>query len=130
MPRTIESIVRSHSLAAERRKAGLPSWAASVQFRAVLNRFRPYGDKLSKDQAVDFCHSIAKALRKGVPAAWLSEDNGSYSFEFEELLEEFEQATVASFTASPDWDCTPVEAVNALIDQLYDWADEHRVWLG
>jgi hypothetical protein len=61
MPRTIESIVACHREAAARRRAGKPSWAATVPVKDVLAQYADSGDELTAEQAVelstrsDFC---------------------------------------------------------------------------
>lgn len=130
MPRTIESIVECHRVATERRGVGKPIWDVKVPLRALLAEFAAFGDDLMAEQAVDMSHRLFVLLKTCVPAAWREHEHDNYSMDFEDLMERLEQATAADFTPTKDWSDTPCEVVNAWLEELYDWGDRYRVWLG
>lgn len=129
MPRTIESILACHQAATTRQRAGKPSWALSLPLRAVMAPYSAFGDDLTAEQAVEMSHRIGVML-KGVPAAWRTPDHDNYSMDFEDLFDRFEQASVSDFTPSKEWPDSPCESLNYWLDELYDWGDRYRVWLG
>lgn len=130
MPRTIESIVQCHKDAAARRRVGLPSWAATINVKGVLANFQESGDKISAEQAVVLSHQIAALLKIGVPKAWRDDSHNKYSMDFEDLFERFEQASVSDFMPNDEFNESPCEVIDGWLDELYDWGDRFRVWLG
>lgn len=130
MPRTVESIVACHREASARRRVGRPSWALTLRLKDVLAQYAEAGDGLTAEQAVEMSHKIGLLLNVGVPAAWRTADSDNYSMDFEDLFERFEQVGLSDFTATKEWPDSPCEVINAWLDELYDWGDRHRVWLG
>lgn len=130
MPRTIESIVACHRDAAARRRAGKPSWALTLRLKDVMAQYAEAGDDLTARQAVEMGHKIGLLLKVGVPASWRSPDSDNYCMQFEDLFARFEQADLSDFTPTKGWPDSPCEVINAWLDELYDWGDRYRVWLG
>lgn len=131
MPRTVESIVASHQAARTRRAAGKPSWALQVDIKAILAQYEDAGDDLTAEQAIELSKKIGAALRAAVPASWFDANSEHFTYDFEDNLERFEQASASDFTPTDDCpDDEPAEVINAWLDELYDWGDRSRVWLG
>lgn len=130
MSRTVESIVSCHQAATALRRAGKPIWAATVRLKDILAQYKDAADDLTAEQAVEMSRKIALALKLGVPAAWRGTESDNYNMDFEDLFERFEQASTADFTPSKGWPASPCEVIDDWLDELYDWGDRYRVWLG
>lgn len=128
MPRTVESIVACHQEARARRRAGRPIWDASVPIKSLLQDCAGAGDDISASQAAELCHRMHALLRARLPPTWLDVNDPNFSFSLDELMDELRDASTDGFS-NAEWG-TPVEQINGLLDQLYDWADRHRVWIG
>ncbi|WP_425953054.1 hypothetical protein [Ralstonia pseudosolanacearum] len=130
MPRTVESIVDSHRAAVARRNAGKPIWEVQVPLKDLLAKFAEFGDNLTAEQAVDFSQQLFSLLKMVVPATWRKHEHANYHMDFEDLMERLEQATAADFAPTADFDDSPCDVINSWLDELYDWGDRYRVWLG
>lgn len=104
MPRTIEHIVETHQVAAERRKAGQPVWDFRVEIKKYL-----HNENLSFGQVRD---SVTRALRG---STWFASED-----EFSRLHEVVDGLS----------DAEDVEEFDGWLDEVYDLADEQRAWLG
>lgn len=129
MPRTVESIVSCHKVAAARRAARRPIWDARVNIKGILDEYRSFGDDLTPAQAVELSGRLLTAIKLGVPAAWLDASHKNFSFALDEVMEVFANATVDDFQIGSE-KIDPVEDLNHWLDVLYDWGDAHRVWIG
>jgi len=130
MPRTVESIVSCHLAARARREAGRPVWDLQVPVRPLLEPFLRRDVDVTAEEAAQLARDIGKLLSLRVPASWRQGEHPNYSMDFEDLLERFEQATTGDFTSTPEYPETPEEVLNGWLDELYDWGDRCRVWLG
>lgn len=130
MPRTIESIVACHQEAAVRRRAGKPAWALTLPLKGLMAPYKEAGDDLTAERAIELGHKIGSMLASRVPEAWRKPENANYSMDFEDMVDRFSQASVADFTPTKDWPDSPTEVINEWLDELYDWGDRYRVWLG
>jgi len=130
MPRTVESIVESHRVASARRAAGKPIWDVKVPLKALLAEYAGFGDDLTAEQAVDMSHRLHALLKMCVPEAWRQYEHDNYSMDFEDLMERFELAAAVDFAPTEDCTDTPCEIINWWLEELYDWGDRYRVWLG
>lgn len=128
MPRTTESIVECHEMARARRRAGRPIWDLEIPIKSVLEDYRDSGDDLKPEHAVELCHRLHTLLTARIPAPWLAFNHPNYSLDLEDVLDELKEANVPSFESADLG--TPTERIDALLDQLYDWGDRMRVWLG
>lgn len=122
MPRTLESIVECHQAATELCKAGKPVWRKSLNIKRFLNRSP---DDLSEENAARVANEIGAYLRNKLAAELTAED---CDFDLEEIVEQLEQLRAGDFEDDPTWSVR--EDLNARLDELYDWADRERVWLG
>lgn len=129
MSRNIESIVHNHRVAAARRAANRPIWDARINIKGILGEYRDFGDDLTPEQVVEIYRRLHAALKAGVPAHWLDHGSEQFSFDLDELMDEFGQATPESFQLG-DEKLLPVDELNDWLERLYDWADSRRVWLG
>ena len=125
MPRTIEHIVENHRLAVERRSAGKPVWDRTINIKSILNEAPR---SLSNEEAADIANRIGALLRQSVPSAWLDWESMALEEDLVEIVEGME--TIKPDSYENDDDLTVTDDLNNMLDQLYDWADGKRVWLG
>lgn len=125
MPRTIESIVENHRVAAARRAAGKPVWDRKIDIKAVL-----YEDQAntSNEHSAQVANRIGALLRSQVPAEWLDWNSTDQDEELTLIVEGMEALKPDSYEGEEDF--TPLDDLNSMLAQLYDWADSKRVWLG
>lgn len=103
MPRTIEHIVETHRIAAQRRAAGLPHWKHTIKLGDIW-RNEDLGFEERRDRVV-------ARLRR---SPWLRDRD-----EVDPLLEIVEHlAHAEDFDEFNDW-----------WDEIYDAADIERVWI-
>lgn len=114
MPRTIEDLMANHSVANERRRAGRSVWDYAVKIKAIL---RCFGDRPTDEESITAGGKIATALRAVLPPEWVDRSHDDLDEDLALIIEDLE---------SPP----PRDALNETLDQLYDWADRKRVWLG
>lgn len=113
MPRTIESLMNSHSAAAERRASGRPIWDHKLHIKYLLSNDTTdeTAQKVGKEvAAVLRASSWAKADQK------YADERGGDS-EVAMCAEEFE-------------DVDDLDHFNSVLDHLYDLADADRAWIG
>lgn len=115
MPRTIESIVENHKVAAERRAAGKPVWDRTVKIRHLLT------EEDSPENAAKVGAAIASILRAKLPSRWFDPHSDEFDDDIDEIAYEMSRIDAA--------DPKALDSVNLLIDELYDWADANRVWI-
>lgn len=124
MPRSIENIVENHRVASKRRAAGKPIWDRRIDIKGLLGQDP---SNISDEHAAKVANQIAALIRSSVPASWLEacEEQDSALAEIVEGME-----ALAPDSYDDDEDFSPLEDLNNMLDQLYDWADAKRVWLG
>lgn len=127
MPRTVEHIVSCHQAAAELRKAGKPIWAKRINVRALIQEDQ---DNESPEHVAELSQKIGKLVRASVPAEYLDIAHNEYNRDLEEVVESFEQCTVEVLAIDKKNGYEAVDMFNDWMEQLYDWADYNRVWLG
>lgn len=125
MPRTIESIVENHRVAAERRAAGKPVWDRKIDVKAILQEDQSNG---SNEHAAEVANRIGALIRSRVPAAWLDWNSDDLDEDLTQIVEGMEALKPDSYEGEADF--TPLDDLNSMLDQLYNWADGKRVWLG
>lgn len=125
MPRTIESIVENHRVAADRRAAGKPVWDRTINIKEILHEDQ---SNTSNEHAAQVANRIGALVRSRVPAAWLEIGSDEVDFDLIEIVEGMEALKPNSYDGEEDF--TPLDDLNSMLDQLYDWADGKRVWLG
>ncbi|EPJ7982322.1 hypothetical protein L4Z68_001329 [Pseudomonas aeruginosa] len=125
MPRTIESIVENHRVAAERRSAGKPVWDCKIDIKAILHEDQ---SNTSNEHAAKVANRIGALIRSRVPADWLDWDSTDQDEDLTHIVEGMEALKPDSYDGEEDF--TPLNDLNSMLDQLYDWADAKRVWLG
>lgn len=103
MPRSVEHIVETHSIARQRRDAGQPIWDRRIQLGDVF-----HNDALSFEEKRDV---IVARIRK---SGWL--DAYDEYDELPQLVEELSETTDGNDFDGP-WDA------------IYDYADTDRVWI-
>ncbi|HGY9634327.1 hypothetical protein LU674_001730 [Pseudomonas alloputida] len=125
MPRTIESIVENHRVAAERRAAGKPVWDRKIDIKAILHEDQ---SNTSNEHAAQVANHIGALIRSRVPADWLDWESTDLDEDLAHIVEGMEALKPDSYDGEEDF--TPLTDLNSMLDQLYDWADGKRVWLG
>lgn len=125
MPRTIESIVENHQVAAERRAAGKPVWDMTINIKSILHEDQA---NTSNEHVAKVANRIGALLRSSVPAAWLEYGSSRVDFTLLEIVEGMEALEPDSYEGETAF--TPLDDLNNMLDQLYDWSDRQRVWLG
>lgn len=125
MPRTIESIVENHRVAAERRAAGKPVWDRKIDIKAILHEDQ---SNTSNEHVAQVANRIGALIRSRVPADWLDWESTEQDEDLINVVEGMEALKPDSFDGEKDF--TPLDDLNSMLDQLYDWADGKRVWLG
>jgi hypothetical protein len=121
----IEDIVAAHRIARERRLAGLPSWAYTIDIKEILGR-DPNNE--SEAHAASVANEIAARLRTALPAAMLDWNSDNHDETIIEIVEGMEQLRADSYVDELDF--SALKDLNNMLDLLYDWADMKRVWLG
>ncbi|HHH9443065.1 TPA: hypothetical protein ACP32N_005053 [Pseudomonas aeruginosa] len=125
MPRTIESIVENHRVARERRAAGKSQWDRTINIKAILHEDQ---SNESNDHVANVANRIGALIRQSVPTSWLEYGNEATDDELIEVVEGMEALKPNSYEGEKDF--TPLDDLNSMLDQLYDWADSKRIWLG
>lgn len=126
MPRTIEGIVECHRAARALIEKGRSPWTHKVDIRSILAR-----DPVNEDplHLMTISREIAAQLRAKLPARYFDITHEDYQRDLDEAVENMEDATDQTFKPCRDTP-KPVEMLNGWIDEIYDWADANRVWLG
>ena len=127
MPRTVEHIVACHQAASALRAAGKPAWSKTIDIKAILHEDQ---NNETPDHVSAVSVRIAALIRRKTPAKYFDVTDADFSFDFVDAIEEMEQCTVATLAqdiANGDEAC---ERFNGWLETIYDWADEHRVWMG
>ena len=89
----------------------------------AMHRLQPWRetvnikDLLTDDDSPENCENTAKALVKRLRAAFPKPD-----YDLENIISDFEDVSAN--------DKRPLALFNDILDNLYDWADANRVWLG
>lgn len=127
MCESVEHRVMCVRLANERRKRGQDSWAYRVGLCDILERHR--GSTPSDEQLAAVCNDIAKELRAKLPAAFFDIHDENADLGFIDIVDNFQEASAASFAVDRENDVLPVELVDDWLVELYDWCDLNRVWI-
>ena len=125
MPLTVERIVENHRVAAERRAAGKPVWDRKINIKVIL---REDQSNTSNEHAAHVANRIGALVRSSVPSAWLDAASDVADDDLIDIVEGMEALKPDSYAGEEDF--TPLDDLNSMLDQLYDWADSKRVWLG
>mgnify|MGYP003659052133 FL=1 len=125
MPRSIESIIDNNRAAEQRRAAGKPIWDWTINIKAILDE-NP--SDISDNHAAMVANRVGALIRECVPANWVDWESEGLDEVLVEIVEGMEALKPNSY--DDDEDFSPLEDLNGMLDQLYDWADGKRVWLG
>lgn len=131
MPRTIESIVACHRIAASRRRAGLRSWAQSVPIKEALGPLRERrdrGETLDDASVAKACCDLADLLKARLPARFFDITHAEYDRTLDDIYEGLADITAETFKDDPSYSL--IKHLDGKLDELYDWGDYARVWLG
>lgn len=118
MPRTVEHIVACHEAAAALRAAGKAIWDRTIKIKSILERDR---SNEAPEHAVAVAHKIAAKIRSSVPPKWLNYLDDAYDRDLDEVIDGLEAMTV---------DADALDELNGRLEEIYDWADRARVWIG
>lgn len=105
MPRDIEHIVATHQIARERRNAGQPVWAHTLDLRDVYH-----------SDALGFVGRRDAIVRRIKASRWYQDRDAAGFDEFGELVDD-----LARTEAQAEF--------NEFFDAVYDQADVDRVWI-
>lgn len=120
MPRTIEGIVQAHRDAHALRAAGKPIWSKSIQIKDL------FSDDEDPQTLATVATGIAARIRAALPAGTFDVTSDDYDQTLDEIVEDLESWTAEGSAAAPD----AQEDLNGRLDEIYDWADANRVWIG
>lgn len=112
-------------LVAQRRSAGKGPWDHRILIKHLLS---DDGANCSDNDAAALANQLAVQLRRSVPTDWLDEASESAEDELIEVVDGMEALRPNSYDNDPDM--SPLEDLNGMLNQLYDWADKRRVWIG
>lgn len=122
MNRNIETIVAAHRIARERINEGKPSWAHRVDIQQFIDEDRRND---SEEHAAKVSNNIARYLKAMLPAAWFDVTHADMDWTLDEIVEDLASMTATSF----DDGYTVLENFRGRLEELYNWADNKRVWL-
>lgn len=120
MPRTIDSIVANHQAAEARRQAGKPIWDRAINIKEILHRDQAND---TDEHAIAVGKEIAALIRLKVPRGWLDFGHDDCEYDLVEIVEALEDLRESD-------DEAVVDDLNGRLEEIYDWADAQRVWLG
>ncbi len=118
MPRTVEHIVGCHEAASALRAAGKPIWDRTIKIKSILEREQ---SNETPEHAVAVAHEIGAKIRNSVPHKWLNYLDDAYDRDLDEVVDGLDAMTV---------DADALDELNGRLDEMYDWADRVRVWIG
>lgn len=122
MPRTIDSIVENHQVARERRNAGKPVWDHRINIKEILFRNRL---NETNEHAATVGNELSTLLKQSVPKAWLDISSPDFDDDIDNYID-----WLSHLKGAGEAQGAVLEDLNSILDQLYDWADHKRVWLG
>lgn len=128
MAYSAEHRAHCYQLASERRRRGLSSWAYTVDLKRITDRHTD--DELSDEQLANVCTDIVKELKAKLPAKFFDLHDPDVDMSFLDVIDSLEQASVSDFAFDRENGYQPVELVDSLLSELYDWCDNNRVWIG
>lgn len=92
----------------------MPEWKVTCDIKDILRST----DSTNPSDTTMVAREIADRLKNTLHGRSIKEDHDGY-YELEGIIECFETEEFDSF-----------EEFNTLLEELYDWANTHRVWLG
>ncbi len=126
MARTIESIVESHRQARTLRAAGKPIWTYRADIRSIMQESRDQ----SIERIVDIATRIAATLRRALPEHFFDVTSDDYDMVIDEAVEDLESYTVEGLRELEAEGIGAVSMFDGRLEEIYDWADRNRLWLG
>lgn len=127
MPRTIEHILDCHKAAQSLRQAGKPILTFKANILSIIHEDQ---ENESAEHVADVAIRIAKRLRASLPDKFFDLTYDDCSIGFLETVEAMESCTVDSLRLDDQNGYRPVDVLNDWLNEIYDWADHNRVWLG
>ena len=95
------------------------TWIFEVNIKDIINADL---ENTSIEHAMWVAHQIANELRKGLPKIWLDVESYGYDYWIHEIVDVLE--------CFGDDELDDYKFLNQWLTELYDWADENRIWLG
>lgn len=132
MTRTVEHIVGCHRQADQRVAEGRPSWASTLFLKDWIKSTPPEDvEHGSAAHAAHIARGIFERMTSFVPKAWRKREHPNFSSDLEELFEYFEYATAEMFEIdAKNYGEDHLDLLDERIEELYNWADRHRIWIG
>lgn len=118
--RTIENIVSCHVAVRSRALAGLPAWDRKIKIKDLLE-----DDEDTNEHIVSVAHQLSDRLKAGLPVDFFNFKSNQFDAEIDEIVAYFAEMRVDD---EPNGQL--VDYFDDWLNQLYDWADAKRVWLG
>lgn len=125
MPRTIEGLVESHRAARFRIAAGRSPWDRKINIKTILHSDP---GNTSEEHAAFVANQIAVRLRQCLSSVLLDWNSPDVDSTLLEIVESLEELRPDSYVGEDDY--SALQDLNNRLDELYDWADRERVWLG
>jgi hypothetical protein len=128
MARTIEHIVATHKHATALRAQGKNIWPHQANIREIIRGGQ--GQKATPGLIASVANRVAQVLRAKLPKSFFDVTHESFDFHFNDAVETFEDYTVAGLTRDASEGLDIEAEFNGWLEDIYDWADNNRVWLG
>lgn len=120
MPQTIENIVQCHRDARALRAAGKPIWAKEVKLKDLFN------DSTDPEVLAAIATGIASRFKAVLPPAFFDVMSDDYDSTIGDIVDDLETWTAELVDEKIDAQAT----LNGRLEEIYDWADANRVWIG
>lgn len=120
----------THQIAEGRRKKGLKIWAASIDIKSIIRENQSSEDPvILLDKAKRIQKLIEMEARRVTPRL-LDEADELCDIDFSEMLSDMSTYNLEDFELDSKNGVEPVDVFNGWLNEIYDWADINRVWLG
>lgn len=127
MTRNIDHIVETHRIAAERRRAGKPSWKATIKL--VRPASKAAGETPDPAKCIKMAGEYEKILKNTISPALFDENNNEYDDDLVLICDDLRLLHQGSELRPGEHHINPVEKLKEIIEDLYDWADINRYWI-
>jgi hypothetical protein len=127
MPRTPEHILECHKPDSALRKVGKPVWNKVINIKSIQ---KEDPKNITAEHVVSVSNRIGKLVRSRLPASFFDMQNDDYDDDFVTLIEDLTTCSLETLETDLLNGCSPEQMINMWLNELYDWADRQRIWLG
>lgn len=99
-------------------------WTRTIDIKTILYRYEGDG---SDSTAATIAHAIATLFQTSVPDL-LDARLPTYDADLQMIVDQLEQVRGDDYADDPSYSVR--QDVDDRLEELYDWADRERVWLG